>query len=360
MNEEVKNVKDINTTKDIKDADISKDTKNFKNTKNTLLNWIIGILTLILIIIVSFCIFNYLNPKATKNKATSVDNTILKLNSINKDLSTSIYTKDNSINLNKINVSLDKLILLKEDTEVIFKDNPNISPNFLNGIHNNILFYQQIKVLLDNSNSLDFNETLKLVENYKKIAIEEYSNCNFEHSKDIFPSESIKYINEAYMSFNKTIKEKRDIDIKTNDNLKFKSSLSSMLESFLSLKVDKFSLIEKCREGKYTYEILENDIEKDFKSFEDIKREFNSMRIPPNAIDTYQAFGEVLNSYNIYLKELKRSINNEKSVFNSTTDKSVLEIIDEDIRGKYEDIEMSLQKFNTTFTTFSDEIKANK
>ncbi len=167
-------------------------------------------------------------------------------------------------------------------------------------------------------------------------------------------------MNEAYLSFNKTIKEKRDIDIKTNDNLKFKASLSSMVESFLPLKVDKFSLIEKCRDGKYTYEILENDIESNLKSFEEIKKEFNFIKIPPNAIQSYQAFGEVLNSYNIYLKELKRSINNEKSVFNSTTDKSVLEIVDEEIKGKYEDVEICLQKFNTIFSAFSNEIKANK
>lgn len=375
MNEEVKNIKGTNVTKDTKDIkknNIPKDIKNIKSNntiknnddvkdvKNTLFNWIIRSLLLILIIIVSFCIFNYLKPKTTKVKSPSMVNTILKLNSTNKDLSTSIYTKDNSINLKEINICLDKLTLLKEDAEVIFKDNADINPHFLNGIHNNILFYQQIKILLDHSNSIDFNETLKLVENYKKVTIEEYSNCNFEHSKDIFPSQSIKYINEAYLSFNKTIKEKRDIDIKTNDNLKFKASLSSMVENFLYLKVDKFSLIEKCREGKYTYEILENDIEKDFKSFEDIKTEFNSMKIPPNAIETYQAFGEVLNSYNVYLKELKRSVSNEKSVFNSDTDKGVLDIVDEDIRGKYEDIEMCLQKFNTTFAHFSDEIKPNK
>lgn len=345
MNEEVKNIKD---------------TKDIKNAKDTFFNWSVRTLVLILIIIVSFGIFNYLKPKTNNAKSTTIGNIILKLNSINKDLSTSIYTKDNSINLKEINIYLDKLILLKEDTEVIFKKNPDINPNFLNGIHNNILFYQQIKVLLDNSDSLDFNETLKSVENYKKIAIEEYSSCNFEHLKDIFPSESIKYMNEAYLSFNKTIKEKRDIDIKTNDNLKFKASLSSMVESFLPLKVDKFSLIEKCRDGKYTYEILENDIESNLKSFEEIKKEFNSIKIPPNAIQSYQAFGEVLNSYNIYLKELKRSINNEKSVFNSTTDKSVLEIVDEEIKGKYEDVEICLQKFNTIFSAFSNEIKANK
>ncbi|WP_032120456.1 hypothetical protein [Clostridium amazonitimonense] len=330
-------------------------------TKNRLFDFTVKTLLIILFIILCFVTFKYWKVKNSKSIPPPLEKVLDEINSYNKSISAVFHTKDETINNNDMNIYVDKLKLTEKNLKELDLKASHNKDNILNGLHNNILFYEQIKILLENSNSKDFNDSLKNVDEYKRICIEEYLKCNFNQSKDNFPKSTIEYINNSYLSFNNAIKLKRDMDIKNDHNTDFKRSLASISERFLNIKIDKSNFIEKCRNGEYAYEVLQSEIEREYKVFEDLRKEFNSLKIPPNAIESYKAFNDVLNSYNLYAKELKRNVNNEKQVFNNNSvDKNVLSLVNEELSSKIEDLNNDLERFNSIFKNFSDEISFNK
>lgn len=311
----------------------------------------------IILLLGAFSTYSYFNSKNTLSVPGDLKTLVAEINSINKTLS-SIKIDDNNKSISKetMEENIDKLTHIRNNLSTINTGNKSLSYNLDLALQNNILFYKQATLIAQNPKAKDLEASLSNLYNYKENAMKYYDLCN-GLSKYNFPKDSIDQINRCYANFSNALKSKRDSDIKTLQNSEFKASMDSIIKRFNPLIADVNPLLEKCRNKEYSYEVLLNSLDKNLETFEDIRKEFNGLTVPYAAIDTYRFFSDSLKVYELYAKELRISINNEKLSSNTKVlDKEVLNNMYDGAFGRYEDLENSFQRFSVAYEDFSKEL----
>ncbi len=274
---------------------------------------------------------------------------LLELKKLNESISCSLNFQNNDIK-NDISANIKKLKEIKDNLGLYTSTGEYVLLNLDTAVNNNILLYEQMLSIINNPNAKDVESSIDNLNSYKNSSIDSYIKINKLNSKCI--KDITDLINKAYFEFNEILKFNRDKDIKHVQSSEFTSKLESMFNR-LPLKNDYLTIIEKCRNNEYNYEVLLNSIEKDLENYNEIKMEFSSLSIPPEAITLYNDFKELLNIYDIYINNWKNGIISEKKYYEiKKLDKNKMEDLNEEVESKYLDLKNSSQRFSKDLEEF--------
>lgn len=326
--------------------------------KKNYFNVLLGVLLSILIFLCVFILYGYFNNKSIPKAIKPLNTKIEEIDQINHALSNSLYDKNIKIDTLKPifieNLSrLSKLKVELQNYEIDSKYKSTLL-HIEEGVNNNILFFTQIQAIMNNPKSKDIEQSSMALSNYKDICLKHYNDVALAK---LNIKDSINSINKSYDSINSIIKAQRDSDISFSQNSDFIHNIEDILSRFMPLTEDMGPSIEKCRSGEYSFEVVLNDIDKSALTFEDIRKEYLGLTVPLKCINTYNSLKEVMDIFELYLKDLRISVNNERIKTKDTPlDKSTIANVYENPNGKLEDLHDSLERFNKIFSELKNEL----
>ncbi|WP_055668796.1 hypothetical protein [Desnuesiella massiliensis] len=327
-------------------------------SKKNYFNILLGILLSILIFLCIFTLYGYFKNNSIPSAIKPLKVKIVEVNEINHTLSNILYDKNIKIDtLKPIFIeNLSRLSKLKTEFQN-YKIDSKYKSTLLHieeGINNNILFFTQIQAIMNNPKSKDIEQSSMALSNYKDTCLKHYNDIALAK---LNIKDSVTSINKSYESINNIVKAQRDSDISFSQNSDFIHNIEDILSRFMPLTEDMEPAIEKCRAGEYSFEVVLNDIDKSTLAFEDIRKEYLGLTVPLKCINTYNSLKEVMDIFELYLKDLRISVNNERiKTKDASLDKSTLASVYENPIGKFEDLQDSLERFNKIFGELKKEV----
>lgn len=326
--------------------------------KKNYFNILLGLLLSILIFLCVFTLYGYLKNNSIPSAIKPLNTKIEEINEINHTLSNSLYDKNIKIDTLKpiFTENLSRLSKLKIEFQH-YKIDSKYKSTLLHieeGINNNILFFTQVQAIMNNPKSKDIEQSSMALNNYKDTCLKQYTSVELAK---LNIKDSINSINKSYESINNIIKAQRDSDISFSQNSDFIHNIDDILSRFMPLTEDMGPTVEKCRSGEYSFEVVLNDIDKSALVFEDIRKEYLGLTVPLKCINSYNSLKEVMDIFELYLKDLRISVNNERvKTKDAPLDKSAIANVYENPNGKLEDLQDSLQRFNKLFSELKKEV----
>ena len=273
---------------------------------------------------------------------------------VNKDLGSTINNTDfnlnESINILKKNlVELQNLNNSLENINVTDK-NINLKNQLSSYIQSNIKLYESSLSILSMQNPNKFSSLYNdLLKSEQNILI---NTDSFKNSKLnlYFPEEANIFFIKLNQYVNDSFKSTREKDIIYSQKQDFLIGINSILSDFSYLKEDLQPIINNIKDTKRSLSILIGDINTKRSKYLEIKEKSYSMTLPNGSQECYESLIEMLNSYEIYLNSIERSI--KYDIDNSKANDNKLNA---DINNNYKD---SFDKYNT-LTSCYDDLKNN-
>lgn len=317
------------------------------------LKFIIPILFSIILIIITLTVTLRNNDI---NKLSKVSSEIV---TINSSLQTAVTNdefdhdkacdtlKQNLTSLNKINSNLEAINLKNSSSE-------SLRHSLYNYINLNISLYNSSLDILNNKNQNDFSNLYKKLVTSEKDILQSSTDLankrldiSFPKAADIFFDSLNKYVNNLY-------KTNRENDIVSSQKLDFTLYLNNVISNFSTLKEDVQPALIKIREDNRDLSVLVDDIDKKKSDFNKIKNESYSVSIPSGSQDSYEALEDMLNSYEVYINSLDKSVKNEINTSNSDKDSNSKELIDSSYTDTFDKYKSFLSYFDSLENAVSD------
>lgn len=302
------------------------------------------ILPSILIIILIVLVLIVALKNSDINKLSKVSKEITSINSSLQSATTADsldydktcdILKQNLSALNNVNSDLEQINLKKSSYEYLKK-------SLCDYTSLNVSLYNSALNILTSKTQNNFSELYnKLITDENNVfqASDKLTNTevklSFPNNSKSFFSKLNKYVNDLY-------KENRETDITRSQKLDFSLYLNNVISNFSTLKQDMQPALLKIREEHRDLSVLLQDINNKKSSFTTIKNGSYSVSIPSGAQDYYQSLEDMLNSYEVYINSLEKSVKTEISEPNSN-----------DLESTYAD---SFDKYNS-FLSYYDTFK---
>lgn len=249
------------------------------------------------------------------------------VSSLNKDLGSAFdndeFDFNASITILKTNLAeLEKLNIFLNNIDVKNKNN-DLKNQLSSYIKSNITLYEASLSMLNINNpnkfSIIYNNLLKAEQ---KILLETDNlknnglDINFPRESNIFFIKLNKYANDSF-------KNNRESDIIYSQKQDFLLDINLLLSDFSYLKEDLQPALNNIKENQRDLSILLSDINTKRSKYLGAKEKSYSMVLPQGTHDCHSSLVEMLNSYEVYLNSIEKSIqydiNNSNSNDNKTT-----------------------------------------
>lgn len=307
------------------------------------------IFILFLIVLTLFFKNNDLHKLSTVSKEVS---------SLNKDLESAInndeFDFDASITILEENlVKLEKLNAFLKNIEVKNK-NDDLKSQLSAYIESNITLYKSSLAMLnirDPNNFSPLYDNLLKAEQNILLKTDSLKNkgldINFPKESNIFFIKLNKYANDSF-------KNNRENDILYSQKQDFLLNINSLLSDFSYLKEDLQPALNNIKENQRDLSILLSDINTKRSKYLEVKDKSYSMALPQGTQDCHSSLVEMLNSYEIYLNSLEKSIQHDinNSNSNNKTKKT--------IQNYYEDSFDKYDTFLSCYNILKEDIKIYK
>ncbi len=220
------------------------------------------------------------------------------------------------------------------------------------GIDNNIKFLNQLALCFENPNAEDLSTSFTQLAEYKKTFMEYYSKviAKDNYGTDLKKGEEFFSLSLSYL--NEIIKLNRETNILVSQRNDFLLSIDNIVTDFKKLNTDYTEILKRVRKENSSYEGILTGIDNDSEAFVDIYHDFNSIALPKDSIEVYEAFESCLYHYNSYIQNLRKAVYKESQIKG--------EYIEEDISSLYKESQNDFQLLQTALHEFESEYSAYK
>lgn len=250
--------------------------------------------------------------------------------------------KKNLTSLNNINSTFEQMKFKKSSSE-------DIRNSLSNYINLNISLYNSALDILNNQSEDNFSDLYKQLIKYENDISQSTTSLSDKGINISFPSTANNFFHSINKYVNAIYKSNRETDITSSQKLDFSLYLDNVVSNFSNLKEDVQPALLKIREDNRNLSILLDDINNKKSDFNKIKNDSYSVSIPSGAQNSYEALEDMLNSYEIYINSLQKSVETEINKPNST-----------DIDSNYDDSFDKYKSFLSYFDSFENAINDYK
>lgn len=238
--------------------------------------------------------------------------------------------------------------LLDNSNEIISN-----KPNLLDGLSNNILFYNQLLAILNNPKGSDISNSLDSLMSYGETTSSCYKtlypiNISFADNGKIF----MKNFEDGIYEEISTLQAK-STNIKNNKD--FLNIFENTTSSFFKVNKNYIALIEKCRTNHLEFKEVLSDLDKTSKIVDSLGMDLYSITAPSNGSAVFSSFSKIVDSYSLYLKSIRQSLYSEmfaSKILDSNDIDELYSVSNEE----YEKLESYMATFSELFNNYKDNI----
>lgn len=225
--------------------------------------------------------------------------------------------------------------------------------NLLDGISNNILFYNQLLAILNNPKGTDVSNSLESLMSYGETTSNCYKtlspiNISFADNGKIF----MKNFETGIYREISTLQTKSS-NIKNNKE--FLNIFENTTSNFFKTNKNYIALIEKCRTNHLEFKEVLNDLDKTSKVVDSLGMELYSITAPSDGSDVFSSFSKLVDSYSLYLKSTRQALYSEMFAPKSLASNDIDELYST-AKDEYEKLESSIKTFSELFNNYKDTI----
>lgn len=331
--------------------------KNIVNTKSEKTTF--KIILFLFIIMASIGIFSASYYSSINKVYDSYENTLVTningINDVNKNIA-----QFNSLQTIDIKYAKDQLPNIIKSLSTIRYDLSNSQPsskyrkdheNLKSGLDNNILIYKQSLAILNNPSGPDVAEFSTNLKTYRNDCMNFYSLINIKNIRIDLPQTTLTFTDNVLNDSYKSLRMKKEDDIKLQQNQEFISRIDDLSKSFLDVKINYSSYVLKVRKKNMSYDELLLLVEGNFTKLSMLQTDFKNLSIPASTLPTYEAFSPLLDMYENYLRDFKLALTSEKiQALNLVVAPSVLDALYDSSNVKFGELETSYNGFIKIFT----------
>ena len=227
----------------------------------------------------------------------------------------------------------------------------NDHENLKSGLDNNILIYRQALAILNNPSGPNATEYSTNLKSYRNDCMNFYSLINIKNIKIDLPQTTLTFIDNVLNDSYKALMMKKEDDIILQQNQEFISKINDLSKSFLDVKINYYSYVLKVRKKDMTYDELLLLVEDNFTKLSKLQTDFENLSIPASTLPTYEAFTQLLDMYENYLRDFKLALTSEKiQALSVVVAPSILDALYDSSNIKFKEIEDSYNGFIKVFT----------
>lgn len=321
---------------------------NFKK-KKIAIPLIITLTITIILLIFGITYSNYLDPSTAKYinamKKASSD-----IKSVNDELRiiTSASPIDSDLAKERIPAAIEKLLNVKSEVSAIepIVKYENDTNALITGLDDNINFYKQAIMILQNPNAADLNLSLENLQKYKSSMLYNYEKINIKNI-DFKLSNSTITVFESTIQYTKDLIDKnKALENDKTATAKYIDSIENIADSFYNIKTNLSIDLDKSRSNKNYDDILQK-INSKISKLSSIKDQLSSIEPLEKGKTLYNDLYNALEYYNDYLSNFKDAVTSEKS--SAASGKKSIDELDsfyKDAKEDYKEVTNSISKYN--------------
>ncbi|MGH4140460.1 hypothetical protein [Clostridium sp.] len=257
------------------------------------------------------------------------------------------YAKDQLPNIIK-NLSTFRYDLSNSQPSAKYREDHE---NLKSGLDNNILIYRQALAILNNPSGPDVAEFSTNLKTYRNDCMNFYSTINIKNIRIDLPPTTLSFIDNVLNDSYKSLRMKREDDIKSQQNQEFISKIDDLSKNFLDVKINYSSYVLKVRKKSMSYDELLLLVDNNFTKLSKIQTDFKNLSIPASTLPTYEAFRPLLDMYENYLRDFKLALTSEKiQALSVAVAPSVLDALYDSSNIKFNELENFYNRFVKVFT----------
>jgi len=219
------------------------------------------------------------------------------------------------------------------------------------GLDNNLLIYRQALAILKDPSGPEVESFGATLKTYRNDCMNYYYLIDINSIKIELPKSSLTFIDNVLNESSMAIRIQKEEDIKTEQTREFISKIDVISKDFLEVKINYNSYVLKVRKKDMSYDELLLIVNDNFLKLSNVKNDFNSLSIPSSTIATYEAFKPLFEIYEIYLRDFKLALVNEKiQSLSAVVDSSASDSLYTSSNEKFAELENYYTMFIKRFT----------
>lgn len=309
----------------------------------------------LLLFFILFNIYNLSTFNKYKNKLNNCITNIEKAN--NKVL---IIKNGTSIDTNSIKSSVTESIAAlstQENSINTLKIDDRYKPEFDNlklGVNNNIFMYKHLLSVINNLNSADINNSMKMVIKYKDLCNNYYSSIKSKDKSFSLSKQCVNNIDNISTYIGTIERQKKDNTILNTQRLEFQNSINDVLDKFNLIKVNLLYYAENARKKNITYDTAIAKVKVEESNFNDILMLFSEINVPEDYLPVYTSFKNVLSDYNSYLDSFYNALTKEKTAASLSDESSNFSSFYDDANKKFDAMNKSYNSLTTQLNSLNN------
>ena len=237
--------------------------------------------------------------------------------------------------------------LVKEDFTIYL-------PSLEDGIDNNIKFLNQLALCFENPNAEDLSASFIQLSDYKNAFTENYSKVMTRDSNESSLVKGEEFFSLSLSYLNEIIKLNRETNILISQRNDFILSIDNIVSDLKKLNTDYTNFLQRVRRDDASYDGILIGIDKDSETFVALYHKFNSITLPKDSIEVYNALESCLYSYNSYIQNLRKAVY-EESLEKGKYDKKNISKLYEETQEDFQLFQSALSNFELTYSSYKDQ-----